>query len=103
MKRNRASKSTARSENQRVSFALSREDAREVFVAGSFNDWDPQATPLLRQTDRRWQRELTLPPGAHEYLFVVDGHWLPDPQAGESAPNPFGTENSVVRVSAPCG
>jgi len=100
MKRNRTSKSTARSENQSVSFALVREHAREVFVAGTFNNWNPKATALRRQADRQWQGELKLPPGTHEYQFVVDGQWLPDPQARESAPNPYGTVNSVIRVSA---
>jgi len=38
-------------------------------------------------------------PGRYEYLFVVDGQWLPDPNAKESVANPFGGRNSVLRVS----
>jgi hypothetical protein len=46
----------------------------------------------------RWTRSLPLPPGRHEYLFVIDGDWVPDPRASETAVNPFGGINSVVRV-----
>ena len=78
-------------------------DAQAVYLAGTFNDWNPQATPLRRQDDRQWKCELALPPGTHEYQFVVDGQWRPDPQAAESAVNPFGTVNSIVRVPAEGG
>ena len=46
-----------------------------------------------------WVKELALPPGVYEYRLVVDGKWLPDPQAGETAPNPFGGLNSVLKVN----
>lgn len=46
-----------------------RGDAQAVFVAGSFNDWDPTATPMTRDGDR-WVVELDLPPGAYPYKFV---------------------------------
>jgi hypothetical protein len=41
-----------------------------------------------------------LPPGRHEYKFVVDGQWLPDPNAQANAFNAYGTLNSVVEVRA---
>ena len=37
--------------------------------------------------------------GRYEYLFVVDGQWLPDPNARESVQNPYGGTNSVLTVS----
>lgn len=75
-------------------------DAQSVFVAGSFNDWNPSRTPLSRSQDGKWIGELTGISGRHEYLFVVDGQWLPDPNARESVQNPFGGRNSVLVVSA---
>ncbi len=74
--------------------------ASDVSVAGSFNEWQPRATPMVPLGDGKWVKELTLPDGRYEYLFVVDGSWLPDPAAKESAPNPFGTANSVLTVEA---
>ena len=75
-------------------------DAQSVFVAGSFNDWNPSRTPLSRTREGKWVGELTGISGRHEYLFVVDGQWLPDPNARESVQNPFGGRNSVLVVSA---
>jgi len=71
-------------------------DAQSVFVAGSFNDWNPSRTPLSRTRDGKWVGELTGISGRHEYLFVVDGQWLPDPNARETVQNPFGGRNSVL-------
>ena len=75
--------------------------AAAVFVSGTFNDWRPTATPMIPLADGRWIKELRLPPGRHEYCLVVDGHWMPDPRAAESVPNPFGGFNSVLNVAPP--
>jgi 1,4-alpha-glucan branching enzyme len=74
-------------------------EAKSVQVAGSFNDWHPEQTPLVRRGDGRWVGTLPVKPGRHEYLFVVDGEWLPDPNAKESVENPFGGRNSILTVS----
>jgi len=73
--------------------------AKKVLVAGSFNEWNPEQTPLVPASNGRWTGNLTLGPGRHEYLFVVDGQWLPDPNARESVENPFGGRNSVLKVA----
>jgi 1,4-alpha-glucan branching enzyme len=75
-------------------------DAIDVCVAGSFNDWQPQATHLVPLGNGKWSKELTLPCGRYEYRFIVDGAWITDPNAKELAPNPFGSENSVLTVEA---
>ena len=83
----------------RVSLELIKPAAKKVFVAGSFNEWKPEETPLMCLGDGRWAGDLAVKPGRHEYLFVVDGQWLPDPNAKESVLNPFGGRNSVLVVS----
>ena len=72
--------------------------AAAVCVAGTFNDWRPEATPMVALGAGRWMKELTLPPGVYEYRMVADGEWLPDPPARETNPNPFGGLNSVLKV-----
>jgi 1,4-alpha-glucan branching enzyme len=72
--------------------------ATAVGIAGTFNDWRPEATPMIGLGDGRWMKELTLPPGVYEYRIVADGEWLPDPLATETNPNPFGGLNSVLKV-----
>lgn len=82
-----------------VALKLRAPAAKEVFVAGSFNGWQVGATPLRLAQGGEWLGELKLKPGRYEYLFIVDGTWLPDPAASEVAPNPFGGWNSVLSVS----
>lgn len=84
-----------------VHIEFSHPTAAAVRIAGSFNEWRPEATPMISVGAGRWAKELTLPPGTYEYCLVVDGAFLPDPQAQETAPNPFGGVNSVLRVSVP--
>jgi len=75
--------------------------AAKVCVAGTFNDWRPGTTPMICLGNGRWMKELVLPPGSYEYCLVVDGAWMPDPLAEETAPNPFGGMNAVLRVPPP--
>lgn len=84
----------------KLHFELFVRDACAVFLAGSFNDWSPTATPMHRESDVKWIVALLLPPGRYEYQFVVDGRWTRDPKAADEVPNPFGGRNSVVEVSA---
>jgi 1,4-alpha-glucan branching enzyme len=72
--------------------------AAAVYVAGTFNDWRPEATPMVALGDGRWRKELALPPGVYEYRIVADGEWMADPLARETKPNPFGGLNSVLKV-----
>jgi len=72
--------------------------AREVAIAGSFNDWRPATTPMIAMGHGRWLKEVALAPGTYEYLLVADGTWMPDPSSTENVPNPFGGVNSLVTV-----
>jgi hypothetical protein len=74
--------------------------AKAVAIAGSFNNWRPQASPMIAVGDGRWLKELALVPGAYEYLLVADGEWLPDPSIKDTVPNPFGGVNSFVTVAS---
>jgi 1,4-alpha-glucan branching enzyme len=73
--------------------------ASDVAIAGTFNNWRPEATPMVAMGDGRWLKELVLPPGTYECLIVADGTWLADPLAKETVPNPFAGVNSVITVS----
>jgi hypothetical protein len=86
--------------NNHVCLELVKPGAKQVCVAGSFNEWKPEKTPLNPTGNGRWTGDLSVGPGRYEYLFVVDGQWVPDPNAKESVANPFGGTNSVLTVSA---
>lgn len=81
-----------------VRFTLLADGARKVAVAGDFNEWDPNATPLVSDGKGNFSGTLRLPPGAHEYMFVVDGEWITDPAASERRPDGFGRTNAVLRL-----
>ena len=73
--------------------------AEQVAVAGSFNGWNPEQAPMRREGDV-WVTALVLPPGVHEYMFVVDGtRWVSDPQASEQRDDGFGNANSVLDLT----
>jgi 1,4-alpha-glucan branching enzyme len=82
-----------------VRFEFTHPTATTVCIAGTFNDWHPEAKPMHCLGDGRWLKETVLPPGTYEYCLVVDGEWMPDPQVQETVPNPFGGRNSLLRVS----
>ena len=80
--------------------------AETVFVAGSFNDWNPTAHALRRSASGLWKIALRLPAGAHEYKFIVDDAWccLPGaaddmtPPCADCIPNARGTLNRLLLV-----
>ena len=82
-----------------VRFEFTHPTATTVCVAGTFNDWHAEAKPMHPVGDGRWLKETALPPGTYEYCLVVDGEWMPDPQARETVPNPFGGRNSILKVA----
>jgi 1,4-alpha-glucan branching enzyme len=89
-----------RARTQTVHIEFSDSVAETVAIAGTFNDWRPEVTPMIALGKGRWAKDLSLTPGTYEYRLVVDGcRWVPDPQVGETTPNPFGGCNSVLRVS----
>ena len=84
-----------------VRFVLYAPGAQRVAVAGTFNQWDRSAAPLVRAgTGGVWTTTLALPVGQHQYAFVVDGaRWVADP-AAPAVDDGFGRRNSVVAVTA---
>lgn len=91
----------------RTTFSCSREDAREIFLAGTFNGWNPEATPMKRATGGEWTASLELVPGHYEFKFVADGEWTCEPECQPGSPrcekcvpNAFGTMNCTLEVGS---
>jgi len=84
---------------KKVRFELSAEPGSQVFVAGTFNNWNPTANPLKDNPNSgHFKAALRVPTGTHEYKFVVNGAWSIDPKCPAWALNPFGGLNSVLHV-----
>lgn len=81
-----------------VRFQVAVPQARQVSLAGDFTQWQPRV-PLKRNADGTWTAEIRLPPGDHEYIFVVDGErWISDPRAVRYRDDGFGNRNAVLTV-----
>jgi hypothetical protein len=85
-----------------VQFRLVAPASSRVSVVGDFNDWDPQASPMVRASGRGpWSVRLSLPPGRYRYTFLVDGkRWVRDPSEPPALGNDFDTPTSVITVTA---
>jgi len=82
-----------------VQFEIEADPKCLVFIAGTFNGWDPTSHPLeYHLEDEVFRVTLLLEPGTYEYRFVVNGVWQTDPKCGEQVQNAYGSVNSVVRV-----
>ena len=75
------------------------EPAHQVYLAGTFNEWQYRRHPMQSADGgRTWTLTLQLPPGAHQYKFVIDGvEWRTDPNA-PAIDDGNGNLNSVVWV-----
>ena len=85
---------------RKVVFTLDAPQAREVFLAGDFNDWNKEKHPLKKNAKGVWEKIAMLFPGRYEYKFFVDGQWESDPENHQTFPNCFGSRNSVINVSS---
>lgn len=82
-----------------VRFTLSNAEAMSVAVAGTFNDWSAVAHPLTRAGARLWTAVVTLAPGEHQFMFIVNGtEWVTPPMAEDYVDDGFGSRNGVVVV-----
>lgn len=73
-----------------------------VFVAGSFNGWDPEATPLP-PGEGGWSGFVELPPGEHRLQLRIRpprgrDRWLAPPGLGRYEPDGFGGTDGVVSI-----
>jgi 1,4-alpha-glucan branching enzyme len=82
-----------------VDFFCCAPKAKQVMLVGDFNGWDPAATPMRRMPDGRWMASLELPHGYQQYVFLVDGKPVLDPNATGKARNKRNESVSLIAVS----
>ncbi|MCL1921654.1 MAG: glycogen-binding domain-containing protein [Kiritimatiellaeota bacterium] len=88
-----------REKTKRVAFSVRAKEGSKVFLAGSFNDWNPTAKEMVDKAgDGTFAASVNLPAGTHEYKFVIDGIWCADPGCADWKQNDKGTLNSVKHV-----
>jgi len=81
-----------------VEFSFHAPEAKQVCIAGQFNEWNTSSRPMKKGKDGTWRIKVSLCRGKHEYKYFVDGCWASDLTSAELVPNPFGTDNCVIAV-----
>lgn len=90
---------SVKTKNEITTFYLpGHTDSHEVFLSGTFNEWSTLKTPMI-PTDSGWVVSLKLKPGKHVYKFIVNGHWLEDPNNNNKEFDYEGGSNSVYYVT----
>lgn len=87
-----------KSSKKRVTFQFNDTRACQVFLAGSFNAWDPSTRPLRKNAKGLWKTTVTLEHGVYQYRFIVDGEWKEDPSYGNKEIDGSIACNSVIVV-----
>ncbi len=101
-KESTAKKTTKKSTPATFKLTLTKEqaqNAQKVAVAGEFNGWDKEATPMVQTLDG-FEVELSLEKGKkYQFRYVLDGAtWINDPYR-PTVDNGMGEQNSVLDAS----
>jgi len=87
----------------KITFLLPQEAAQgaiTITVVGDFNNWNIDATPMIRDNNGDFHITLTLSAGReYRFRYLLDGsRWENDWLADKYVPNAFGSDDSVVIV-----
>jgi chromosome partitioning protein len=82
-----------------VMLSVSAPDAKEVYLAGEFNNWKLDEFSRMEQNNGCWTKRLNLNNGKYRYRFVIDGNWSQDPANPLTQLNTYGTLDSLLEVS----
>jgi len=81
-----------------VEFKFYRPSAKNVALAGDFNNWRVGELRMVRSEDGYWQAKMKLPVGEFRFRYCADGEWYADYAAFGVEPGRFGMD-SIVRVT----
>lgn len=85
----------------RATFKLPAEvNAEEVALVGEFNLWDPSFNPMRQLKDGSFSATLSLESDKeYRFRYLLDNErWENDWEADDYRPNPFGSDDSIIRV-----
>jgi chromosome partitioning protein len=81
-------------------FEVFAPEAKEVFLAGEFNNWQTNDASRMSQNNGTWRKKLNLKAGKYRYRFVIDGNWVEDNSNPLKEVNPYGSVDSLIEISA---
>ena len=84
---------------RRVRFCTHAPPNSDVYLVGTFNDWNTDSIPMCDCTGKgHYQVDVPLTKGDYEYKFIVNGNWCPDVTSQYWVENAFGSTNSLIKV-----
>ena len=84
---------------RRADFMVKAPVGSEVFLAGSFNDWDATSKPMVDKDGTGvFFRRCYLMAGRYEYKFIINGVWQIDDNNPNYVSNDMGSLNSVLEL-----
>lgn len=88
-----------KAKSKEIEFRMEAPAGLEVYVAGTFNNWDTGRHQLIElPTGGEYVGTVRVPAGTHQYRFIVAGEWWADCQNPATAPDGYGGINSVLSV-----
>jgi chromosome partitioning protein len=81
-----------------VTLTVQAPEAKEVYLAGEFNNWKLDENSRMEQNNGCWTKNLNLNTGKYRYRFVIDGNWTEDPSNPAKQLNAYGTMDSLLEV-----
>jgi 1,4-alpha-glucan branching enzyme len=85
----------------KVTFRINpRNGVKKAYLCGNFTDWEKSSQPMKRLKDGSFSASVSLKKGQEYYFrYMLDNNrWINDEAADAYVANPFGTEDSIVRV-----
>ena len=84
----------------KVTFSVDANEAKEVVVVGTFNEWNTQATSLKKLKNGTFKTTLDLEKDkSYEFRYVVDGTYVNDAQADAYAWSDYAAaDNGVLNI-----
>jgi hypothetical protein len=82
-----------------ITLTVKAPDAKEVYIAGEFNNWKLDDHSRMEKTNGCWTKRLSLDKGKYRYRFVIDGNWSEDPANPLKQLNPYGAMDSLIEIN----
>jgi len=71
-------------------------DANEVYIKGSWNNWEKEKMKKTKKGSFYIRKSLPLNQ-IYEFGYLADGKWMID-ESCESVDSPFGSKNSILKI-----
>ncbi len=81
-----------------ITLTVKAPEAKEVYLAGEFNNWKLDEHSRMEQTNGCWTKHLNLNSGKYRYRFVIDGNWIEDADNPLKELNAYGTMDSLLKI-----